>query len=230
MNNRSAILMAFGACGVGFLAAWLIFRSDGTCTIDERGTPRELGGLERISQEQRAMRDVQELERPDSRLPVSTETAKPLEDSPSDTMTTPEAKHPMTESQLRAILLPIPNTPPEVPSPNPSALPEATLDEMLKKRNSIQALLVERSTPLLNQRFDDSLSKLMSGEGVFASYPELDRIQIHAERTVAGQGVYRAALPRADYPELYALHDEVARLDKLVRGAQRREHEKKHPQ
>ena len=37
---------------------------------------------------------------------------------------------------------------------------------------------------------------------------------------VPGQGTYRTALPRAEYPDMYELHDEAARLTKAINKKQ----------
>jgi hypothetical protein len=76
MAARVALLSAFGGCAVGFVAAWLIFRSDGACKVEDAAPSP---GLQRVAQEPRATPPAPDLERPDNRAPALTESPRDQE-------------------------------------------------------------------------------------------------------------------------------------------------------
>jgi hypothetical protein len=53
----------------------------------------------------------------------------------------------------------------------------------------------------------------------YAEQPR-DAYEIKGVQMVPGQGTYRTALPRAEYPDMYELHDEAARLTKAINKKQ----------
>jgi hypothetical protein len=197
MRAQNAFLLAFGACSVGFLAAWLLFRSSRDEALDgvHAATEARLQELEHLAS--RTDSQPPDLEMPDSRVPAST---APPEVPPSAPPT--PTKDPVQ-----------PTDPPDF-----SKLPEGTLAEMEAKREAINAQLVERSTPFLLQRLDDGLvEKVADGETYSRTgVSEFERTTIYALRAEPGRGWFRTALPRGQYPELYVFKDEVARLDLAI--------------
>jgi hypothetical protein len=130
---------------VGFLAAWLIFRSDGTCRIDDASLSQGAQGLQRVTQEMTTPPEPPNLERPDSRVLALTERPS----LPAPTQVSPPSEPP---------------TPPAIAAPDPRDLPETTLDEMIKKRQAIGKALGEKANPILDQRFDDNLAVRVSDQ------------------------------------------------------------------
>jgi len=198
MRIRSAVLLALGTCGVGFLAAWSLFRSrhDGALEQVHAATEARLELLEqRVSRTESP--PPPDIERPDLRVPAST--------------------HPLEVSES-APLIPTSDPAPPTDPPDFSKLPEGTLAEMQAKREAINAQLVERSTPFLLQRLDDGLvEKVADGETYSRTgVSEFERTTIYALRAEPGRGWFRTALPRGQYPELYVFKDEVARLDLAI--------------
>jgi hypothetical protein len=108
------------------------------------------------------------------------------------------------------------------------SMPEQDRPEIEAKVAAVQKALAEATGPLLEQRFADGRCTLVP-EGQRPQGKSTDTAEIAALRTVAGKGVYRAALPRSEYPELYQLRDTVVRLQRqLVRlsNAKTREQER----
>jgi hypothetical protein len=95
-------------------------------------------------------------------------------------------------------------------------MPETTRVEMEAKRDAIRAELHERTPPLLKQRFDAGQSEFVSEEQKYAMRAEDESDIYSVTMPAGGKGTYRTVLPRADYPELYELHDAAARLDKAI--------------
>lgn len=195
MNTRSALFLSTSTAVAGFVAAWLIFRSDGTCKIDDVSSPVEARGLQRDAPQLRAQPEPPDLERPDSRVPAFTE--RPPEPAPAK----PVAAVPPSDSS------------------DPRNLPEGTLAEMTVKREAIQKLLVEKQMPFMEERYKGGRSEHLTDDkkltGSQAEY-ERERHLVYTKRYVQGQGWDRVVLPREEFPDLYAYKDEVVRLDDLM--------------
>lgn len=204
--TRRTLLLAIGLGSSGLLIVLLLSQSDPGTPAGQVITPELATATASSAHEQTLAQQPSSLERHEDLAPDRAELPTEIAVRHTTQVAQPESKKPA-----------------EKPSTDPLELSEATTDDMVKKRNAIRALLAERSTPLLDQRFDDNLSELVSSEKFFSSSPDRDRAEIHAQREVPGQGVYRTALPRAQYPELYVLHDEVARLDDLLDAAWKQE-------
>lgn len=202
MRTRSAFLLAVGFCGAGLLAALWLFRP-----IDEELDRVHATTDSRLEQPMtRTSPEPPDLERPDTRVVVTT-AAPSAPDSAPVAPTTEPAK--LTTND---------------PS-DPRTLPETTLAEMELKREAITKHLNQFTAPIILQRFDDGLAEhvadgnTMSGVGV----SEFERTTIYGLRHEFGQGINRTVLPRWQYPELYVFKDDIARLDKLIEEKTRAE-------
>ena len=201
MRTRSTLLLVAVVGIAGFLAGWSLMRSS------------VRGGLER---------DDSAATRPS--LPPTSPSEEPpvldLADSrvPALTLRPTEAEAPAeTRPSEGAVTL-------AVDPADPRTLPESTLEEMTLKVKAIRDLLGERSTPILNQRFESGLYEHVSDERKWSSGddPEAVETQIYSIHMGPGRGTDRVVLPRSEYPELYALKDETLRLDALVRAEERK--------
>jgi hypothetical protein len=196
MSPRVAFLLIIGACSVGFLAAWLLFRSSHAEALERVQAERaaRLAHLEERSP--RTSPQPPELELPDSRVPALTERPEDPEPAPSK-----------PTSELANLIR----------SPDPRTLPEDTLIEMKVKREAIQDTLGLRSQPIIMQRFKDGLSEHLSDEHTWSGgTSDSERAEIFGIQMVRDGGTDRTVLPREQYPELYALKDETLRLDALI--------------
>jgi hypothetical protein len=201
MNTRAALLLSIGTGAAGFFAAWLIFRSDGTCRIDDASSPVEARGLQREAPQLRATPEPPDLERPDSRVPAFTE--RPPEPTPAPS----------------APAKPVAAVPASDPS-DPRTLPEGSLAEMEVKRDAIQELLVAKQMPFMEERYKDGRFEHLTDDnalkGSAAEY-ERERHLVYTKRFEHGRGWNLVVLPREEFPDLYAYKDEVVRLDDLMR-------------
>jgi hypothetical protein len=198
MRTTAALLLALGSAGGGFIAARLLFHSDPEGAVASRPADSSLEIQSANEPLRSASSEPPALEMPDSRVPVLTERS--LEPAP-----------PVQPTEQAKPVAPID------PS-DPRTLPESTLAEMEKKREAVQEFLLERTTPLLMQRFDDGLAELAEVGEKWTS-PDYERMRtvIYAVRYEEGQGWYRAVLPREQYPDLYVHKDDVYRLENAIR-------------
>ena len=193
MENRTAALSSVGACGVGFLAGWLIFRSDGTDGIDGSVPSPGPQGLQHVVQESRITSEPPSLERPDNRVPAL--TSAPVPEPAQSPEPAPEAK-----PQTLAV-------------GDPRLLPEGTLAEMIGKRGAVESYLRALMFPIIVQRVKDGhFEHLPAPPPWTESEFDKQRSELSTITTADGGGVNRVVLPRSEYPGLYELKDEVDRL------------------
>ncbi len=196
MKGSIAAVLAAGACGVGFLAGWLVFHSDGTCKIDLPPTqPLQRAEAERpMATSDRAP----DLEKSDSRVvvqsaPVELHAAAPAA-PPVESAATPTAPAP----------------------PDPRNLPESTTAEMNAKRDAIQAVVNDLKRSIIKRRFDQGLFDHMSDDRSWRpAESDWDRSVISYFRS-GPNGCDRINIPRDQYPELYAYYDDVLRLEDRI--------------
>lgn len=193
MNTRAALFLSTGTLGLGFLSAWLIFRSDGTCKIDDASSPVEARGLQREAPQLRAQPELPDLERPDSRVPAFTE--RPSEPAPpavpSKTVAAAAASDPS----------------------DPRSYPERTLAEIKFKREAITKLLTQKKQPIVDQRFDSGQFEHVQDDPAWkGGDSDWERHTIYTLRGGNGRGIDRVVLSREEFPELYVYKDEEVRL------------------
>jgi hypothetical protein len=211
MNTRAAFFLSVATAAAGFVAAWLIFRSDGTCKIDDASSPVEARGLQRSAPQVRAQQAPPDLERPDSRVPAFTE--RPSEP------TTPAAAPP------KIVAAPATSDPSD-----PRTYPERTLAEIGFKRDEITKLLIQKKRPIVDQRFDSGqFEHVQDDDSWRGGDSEWERHTIYSLRMGKGRGVDRVALSREEFPELYVYKDEEVRLDDLWQTKRRAESEQAAP-
>jgi hypothetical protein len=206
MQNRSAILVAIGFGGAGLVAGLLLSRSKAAAAADEARAAEHAAATAARSEEAVRRPEPSILERPEARVPVTTEL--------------PAAEPPPPSATIQQA------APPALPSSDPRDLPETTIAEMTTKRAALGKLLAEKADPILFKRFDDNLAERVSDAGTYAYTPADDKA-IMAVRMPPEGGTWRTELPRAGYGDLYALKDEMQRLDKLIGDAEVQEYLKK---
>ena len=212
MENRTAAIVAVSTCGVGFLAAWLIFRSDGTRRIDDASLSQESRGLQRDAQEKVVHQEPAILDRPDSLVPALTERPAPSEPAPVSSVS-------------------VPTKPTTIDPSDPRTLPETTIAEMKTKREAIDNHLVELKAPFIEQQYRAGLFEHVSDTGGWSGRKtEQERNEVYSVIMGADIGTNLVVLPRWQFPDLYAFKDETIRLDKLIDEAQRKAAEEKKPQ
>lgn len=190
MRVQGPFVPTLAAGAVGFFVMWLYVRT----TRGDTGMPAQAQpSIQRaVVDESLSASDEPVLERPDVRVAVPA-----VEATPGDTLA----------STADAADAPV----------DPMTLPEATFEEMRRKRDAIWNVLNERSQPILAQRFENGLFEHVSDGTVWnGNDPDTERTEIYAVRMVPDQGVDRAVLPREEFPELYALKDETLRLEERI--------------
>lgn len=193
MKGSIAAVLAAGACGVGFLAGWLVFHSDVRCKI-ELPLTQPLQRAEAAAVSDRAP----DLEKPDSRLVIQS--------APVETPATAPIAQPVQS----------PVTPTPADPPDPRNLPESTLAEMSVKRNALQAIVNDLTRPIIKHRFEEGLLDHMSDDPNWRpGNSDWDRSVISAFRSGA-KGCDRTNVPRDQYPDVYVYYDETLRLDDLI--------------
>jgi hypothetical protein len=136
MNNRWAILLAFVA---GFLAAWLIFRSNATHRIDDASISQESGSLQRSAQERPVYPEPPILERPDSRVPAFTEQPKPAtEPAPAQPVPAPAVPKPVGD-----------------PASWPAEYANKSLEELVADRKRLEEEFKQDIEAEVQRRFKD---------------------------------------------------------------------------
>jgi hypothetical protein len=197
MESRSAILLAAGACSACLLIGLLLSQSDSTAAAEQAGEEQDAVVAPAVSTEVSAQA-LPGLDRPDA--PSLASTREPV--VPDPRRSTPSAFRPTETAEVE-------------PSPSPRDLPESTREEMIRKREALVREINERSHPFFAERFNGNLAVLISDRCEYSGTPA-DPVEIFAVRLIPGEGSYRTALERRDFPELYALKDEVIRLEGLL--------------
>jgi hypothetical protein len=199
MESRSAILLAVGAGSACLLVGLLLLRSE-SLAADEQGGGAQDALAEPAVAPEAATQDLPDLDRQDA--PSLAGTREPI--APDPRRSTPSAFAPAETDEF------VPEKPPA-----PRDLPESTREEMVRKREALVREINERSHPFFAERFNGNLAVRISDRCEYSGTPA-DPVEIFAVRLIPGEGSYRTALARQDFPELYALKDEVIRLEGLL--------------
>jgi hypothetical protein len=192
MNTRSALFLSTSTAVAGFVAAWLIFRSDGTCKIDDASSPVEARGLQREAPQMRAQPESPDLDRPVSRVPAF--TAPPPEPMPAPVVPGQTVANSTASDSL-----------------DPRSLPERSPAEIEVKLKEIDAYLLNKQRAITDKRFDEGRFEHLEDQ------PVLDPYSIYSYRP-AHPGWDRVLLSREEFPELYAYKDDSVRLNKAIYG------------
>jgi len=200
MKNRTAVLLAIAVGGAGLVIGMLFSWSNAQAAADQARAAERAAMAAAASHERVPAQEPPVLERPDSRVPALTESPKAPELPPATPATAPPP------SEFAGLL----------------AMPESTKAEKKAKEQAIRAILSERTTPLLLKRFEAGFGEYLYPEQKYSGLPEDEGVIYGVQMPGGGTGTYRTVLPRAEYPELYELHDAADRLAKesLAMGMQ----------
>ena len=86
---------------------------------------------------------------------------------------------------------------------------KSNLAQLVAARDAMRIDLGNRSGPELKKMFASGSSKLVSETGKYQPTGADDEEIMALHVPDGGQATYRAALPRSQYPDLYALKDEI---------------------
>jgi hypothetical protein len=187
MKTSTALLLAAGTCGAGFLAGWLVFRSDGTCKVELPPT-QPLQRAEAPEGSRAALDGATDLEK--LRLVIQSAPVEPTA-APAQVVAT-------------------------TPPPDPRNLPESTIEEMYAKWDAVQAIMNNLKRPIIKHRLQEGLFDHVSDDPNWRPpQSDWDRSVISSFRSGA-KGCDRATLPRNQYPEVYVYYDETLRLEDLI--------------
>jgi hypothetical protein len=200
MKTSAALFLAVGAFGIGVLADRLLFHGNEVCKVEAPAAP--------AVRAEPAPAPSQELERSDSRLAITPQSA------PQSEPAALPAAAPAPKASIQA----------RPPAADPRDLPEANLAELRQKRRAIQELIDVQADPIIQQRFDDGLFDQISEEDWVGGDDEWPRATIFGVKVRSTVTTWnRTILPREQYPELYLYHDENVRLSKLIEAAEEEE-------
>ena len=196
MRVPGPFVPTLAAGAVGFFVMWLYVRT----TRGETGMPAqaEPSIQQAVMDESLSSSGEPVLERPEARVAVPAVEASPASEADALTANAGDVVDPRT-------------------------LPEATFEQMRRKRDAIANFLDQRSQPILAQRFENGLFEHVSDGTVWnGNDPEAERTEIYAVRMVPDRGIDRTVLPRDEFPELYDLKDDTLRLDERISAEEMR--------
>ena len=93
-----------------------------------------------------------------------------------------------------------------------------TVLELENARTKIEDSITAAADPILNSMLDDGSGTMVSGDTSTYKISKDDAQDICAIRAKPGTGVYRAVLPRDEYPDLYNLKEETLWLGYEITG------------
>ncbi len=199
MENRSAVLVAALAGSACLLVGLLLTKYDSMAAAEQAGEEQDAVIAPAVSTEASNL-DLPGLDRSDA--PSLASTREPV--VPDPRRSTPSASRPAKTAETEP-----------VPPTSPRDLPESTREEMIRKREAFVREINERSHPFFAERFNGNLAVRISDRCEYSGTPA-DPVEIFAVKLIPGEGSYRTALERRDFPDLYALKDEVIRLEGLL--------------
>ncbi|MFN0008944.1 MAG: hypothetical protein ACKVXR_13665 [Planctomycetota bacterium] len=204
MRTSAVLLLAIGTYGAGLISARLLFHSDHDGVVASRLVDDALRIQTFDAPVRSTASEPPALEMPDSRVPALTERP-------------PDPPPPVLPAEA-------PKQVSTIDPSDPRTLPEGTLADMKMKKDAVEEFLLERTLPILMQRFDDGLSEAVAyGDTYSPTDYEPMRTTIYAVQQRPGEPWYRAVLPREQYPDLYVYKDEVYRLENAVLERERAE-------
>ena len=197
MERRSGILLAVGTGSASLVVGLLLSRLDPMTEAEQDTAWKDAVAASAGSQDAPNL-DSLDLDRPEALALAS--TREPV-------AVVPRRSAPTAFPLNRNV-----NTKPD---PDPRDLPERSRDEVISKREALVRHINEKSRPLFAERFDANLAVHLSNACEYSGTAG-DPVEIFGVRMVPGEGTFRTVLDRRDFPELYAMKDEVIRLEGLI--------------